>query len=276
MPDGRLEEFDEDMATPLCDLSHTSARSPHDAIFAYADKDIDLLSDELGILWETSKTIPFGAIVPYLSFVWDLDTCTVAVPVEKKLKYLSAIKEWEKKPMHALAEVQKLYGKLLHASLVVTAGRAYLTNLEAMLSAFNNSPFMPHTPPCDTSNNLKWWADRLQFPTLSRSVPGPVPLMDLNAFSDASSGFGIGITIRNKWRAWCLLPGWKSDGQDIGWAEAVGFELLSLFILSSSSSSAYFKVYGDNKGVVEGWWKRCSQNKQTNPVFQHIHAILNT
>jgi len=165
---------------------------------------------------------------PILGFVWDLDTHTVAVPVEKKLKYLNTIKEWEKKLTHALAEVQKLYGKLLHASLVVTAGHAYLTNLEAMLSGFNNSPFMPHTPPRNTSNNLKWWADRLQFPTLSRSVPGPVPLTDLNAFSDASSGFGIGITIGNKWHAWHLLPGWKSDGQDIGWAEAVGFKLLSL------------------------------------------------
>jgi len=212
MPDGCPEEFDEDMATPLCDLSDTSACSPHDARFAYADKDIDLLSDELGIPWETSETIPFGAVVPYLSFVWDLDMRTVAIPVEKKLKYLNVIKEWEKKPTHTLAEVQKLYGKLLHASLVVTAGRVYLTNLEAMLSGFNNSPFVPHTPPHNTSNDLKWWAECLQFPTLSRSVPGPVPLMDFNAFSDASSAFGIGITIGNKWCTWRLLPGWKCDG----------------------------------------------------------------
>ena len=108
------------MATPLCDFSHTSAHSPDDAIFTYTDQDIALLSDELGIPWETSKTIPFRSIVPYLSFVWDLDACLVAIPAEKKLKYLDAIREWEKKLMHALAEVQKLYGKLLHASLVVT------------------------------------------------------------------------------------------------------------------------------------------------------------
>ena len=155
--------------------------------------DIDLLSDELGIPWETSKTIPFRSIVPYLDFVWDLNACSVAIPVEKKLKYLDAIKEWEKKPTHTLAEVQRLYSKLLHASLVVTAGRAYLTNLEAMLSVFNNSPFVPHTQPCDASNNLKWWAEHLQCPTLSRNVPGPVPLTDLNALSDAHSGFSIGM-----------------------------------------------------------------------------------
>ena len=83
MPDGHPEEFDEDMATPLCDLSHTSTCSPCDAIFTYTDKDIDLISDELGISWGASKTIPFGTVVPYLGFVWNLDMHTVAIPAEK-------------------------------------------------------------------------------------------------------------------------------------------------------------------------------------------------
>ena len=49
--------------------------------------------------------------------------------------------------MHNLLEVQELYGKLLHAALVIPAGRAHLTSLEAMLAAFNDNPFLPHTPP---------------------------------------------------------------------------------------------------------------------------------
>ena len=274
MPNGRSEEFDEDMSNPLQDLSSTSERLPDDALFTYADDDIDRLSNELGIPWETSKTIPFGSVVSYLGFVWDLDARTVAISTEKKLKYLNAIEEWERKPTHTLAEVQKLYGKLPHASLVVSAGRAYLTNLEAMLSGFNCSPFVPHTPPCSTPEDLRWWASCLQSPTLSRTIPGPVPLMDRDAYSDASSGFGIGITIGDRWHAWRLLPGWKSDGRDIGWAKAVGFELLTLFILSSSSDGAHFKFYGDNKGVVKGWWKGRSRNKQTNVVFKRIHNVL--
>jgi len=274
MPNGHPEEFDEDMASPLCDLSSVSACPPNDALFTYADININNLSETLGIPWEVSKSIPFGSVVPYLSFIWDLDARTVAIPEEKKIKYLNVIEEWKKKPTHALAEVQGLYGKLLHISLVIPAGRAYLTSLEAMLSGFNNSPFVPHTPPRNTPDDLKWWTKRLSSPSLSRNIPGPVPLTDLDAFSDASSGFGIGITIGNKWRAWCLLPGWKADGRDIGWAEAVRFELLTRFVLSSSSSSTHFKVYGDNKGVVEGWWKGRSRNRQTNTVFRRVHSIL--
>jgi hypothetical protein len=154
MPNGRPEEFDEDMATPLRDLAHASARPSNEALYTYADNDIDDLSEKLGIPWEVSKTIPFGSVVPYLGFSWDLNARTVAVPAEKKLKYLNAIEEWEKKPTHALAEVQRLYGKLLHVSLVIPAGRAYLTNLEAMLSGFNNSPFVPQPHPATRLTTL--------------------------------------------------------------------------------------------------------------------------
>ena len=276
MPDGRPEEFDEDMFFPLRDLSSISPRTADDAHFTYADADIDRVSDELGIPWEHSKTVPFSNVVPYLGFLWNLTTRTVEVPLEKKLKYRSAIEEWQKKPRHTLAEVQRLYGKLLHTTLVVPAGRAYLTNLETMLALFNDRPFVPHTPPRDTPHDLIWWSRLLDAETLSRPIPGPTPLEDPHAFSDASSGFGIGITIGRKWRAWRLLPGWRADGRDIGWAEAIGFELLVLSIMSSSSGSVNFKVYGDNKGVVEGWWKGRSRNKQTNFVFRRIHALLGT
>ena len=47
-----------------------------------------------------------------------------------------------------------------------------------------------------------------------------------NTYSNASSGFGIGIMIGDKWYAWCLLPGWKANGCDIGYAKAIGFKLL--------------------------------------------------
>jgi len=121
------------------------------------------------------------------------------------------IEEWHQKPRHTLVEVQRLYSKLLHTSLVIP-GQVYLTTLEAMLSGFNSCPFMPHTPPCNTSSDLEWWIDLLRSPSLSWPIPGPVPLTDLQAFSDASSGFSISITLGHRWHTWRLLPGWKSDG----------------------------------------------------------------
>ena len=109
--------------------------------------DIDALSMHLGIKWQTAKSIPFGTEVPYLGFCWDLRAQVVHLPDEKKAKYLAAITEWESKHTHNLLETQKLYGKLLHAALVIPARHAHLTSMEAMLASFNNSPFIPHTPP---------------------------------------------------------------------------------------------------------------------------------
>ena len=65
MPNGRPEEFDEDMFFPLLDLSDVSRHPDNDAQFTYADADIDRVSDELRIPWEHSKTVPFSNVVPY-------------------------------------------------------------------------------------------------------------------------------------------------------------------------------------------------------------------
>ena len=110
------------MAAPLCNLTKASTHHPDNTSFNYADVDIDLLSEELSIPWELSKMIPFSMVVPYRGFLWDLNACTVAVPTEKKAKYLDTIEEWCQKPRHMLVEVQGLYGKLLHTSLVIPAG----------------------------------------------------------------------------------------------------------------------------------------------------------
>jgi hypothetical protein len=77
-------------------------------------------------------------------------------------------------------------------------------------------------------------------------------LVDHHAYSDASSGFGIAITVGPRWRAWRLLPGWKSQGRDIQWAEAIGFEFLIIYLCTISDAGEHLKVFGDNRGVVEG------------------------
>ena len=91
--------------------------------------DIDALSNELGIPWEKTKDIPFSTLIPFIGFLWDLNTCMVSLLDSRKEKYLQTILDWEAKPRHTLDEVQKLYGKLLHMCHVLPSGRTYLTSL---------------------------------------------------------------------------------------------------------------------------------------------------
>ena len=96
----------------------------------------------------------FGVEVPYLGFLWNLRTCMVHLLNGKRSQYLAAVTEWEQNCTHNLLKTQKLYRKLLHAALVFPAGCAHLTDMEAMLASFNNSPFLPCTPPQDMLNDL--------------------------------------------------------------------------------------------------------------------------
>ena len=274
-PDGTLNEHVEDCSFPCLDLSSRSARSPEDSLYTYNFDDIDALSDVLGIPWEKSKDLPFSTSSSYIGFKWDLQSHTVSLTPEKCLKYSVAIDDWLLRSSHALNDVQKLYGKLLHACLVVPAGRAYLTNLETMLVLCGPHPFQSYSSPKGLLEDLSWWTRRLASP-LYRPIPSPLNLHDIQAFSDASSSVGIAVTIRDRWRAWRLIPGWQTlDGaKDIGWAEAVGFELLVKSIPGFIGASGHFRVYGDNKGVVEGWRNHRSKNLATNRVFRRIHSFL--
>ncbi|PPR06680.1 hypothetical protein CVT24_012975 [Panaeolus cyanescens] len=275
-PDEQPEEFDEDCKAVLQDLSGKSPRSADDEQFSYSMEDIDKLFTQLGIQVEKEKDILFQVLVPYLGFLWDLEKKTVALQPAKGEKYLSAIREWQEREVHSLEDVQKLYGKLLHASNVIPSGRAYLTKLEAFMASFNNKPHAAHRPPKHTDADLQWWAARLKEAP-SRSLTRPAEVRDLQAFSDASTETGIGIIIGNRWRAWRLLPGWKTHQRDIGWAEAVGFLLLIQAIVDLGSEAwargDCIRVFGDNRGVVEGWWKGRSRNWPTNLIFRKIHEI---
>jgi hypothetical protein len=274
---GKFEEFDEDCSTPIQDLSASSPRSDEDAAYTYNTRDIQEISAILGIPWKESKDTPFGSEVCYIGFTWNLEFRTVAIPLAKRQKYLTAIAEWEASKVHDLQTTQKLYGKLLHASLVIPAGRAFLTKLEASMGTFHDHPFQPRHPPKHTSEDLIWWKEKLNSPVI-RHITAPLPIHDINAFSDASSEVGIGIIIGEGWRAWRLLPGWKGDNRDIGWAEAVGFFLLALTLVQTQPNTRGkgFLVYGDNKGVVEGWWRGRSRNWPTNLVFRSITAYCET
>lgn len=277
--DGVAAELFEDCEFPLLDLRRDGKGGGGDeGAYTYGMEDIDAFSAEVGIPWEKSKDQPFASVGQYVGLVWDLGSRTVALPEDKAAKYLAAVGAWQEKRTHSLHEVQQLYGRLLHAALVVPAGRSRLTGLESMLGLFNGRPFVSLHAPSSVLADLVWWADTLGAPGIYRDIGRmfPAQVVDCAAFSDASSGVGIGIIVSGRWRAWRLLPGWTTlDGsKDIQWAEAVGFELLVYAVLASKNPGTHFRLYGDNRGVVEGWWNRRSRNTAVNKVFCRLLDYL--
>lgn len=189
LPSGRAEEFDDDFSFPLTDHSKDSPRSAEEASYTYSFCDIDAITDILGYVWAPEKDVPFCFDPIYFGFMWQFDCMVVSVPVEKREKYLTCITEWEARAKHNLEQITGLYGKLMHVSLVLTCGRAYLIEFEKMMSEISHAaPFACHRPPRRLPADLQWWKERLQQP-ISCPIPGPAELVDLHAFSDASGGF---------------------------------------------------------------------------------------
>jgi hypothetical protein len=140
----KSDKFDEDCSRPIRDLSQSSVRSSHDALFTYALCDVDTISSRLGIPWEPEKDQPFSSSTVYLGFQWDLEKRQVSLSSEKVTKYLQAVDTWQARGRHTLHDTQELFGKLLHACSVLPSGRAYLTGLERMLKTGADKPFLPH------------------------------------------------------------------------------------------------------------------------------------
>jgi hypothetical protein len=266
-PDGTQEEWPEDMRFPLQNLPPKMPNQEH----AYTLEDIDDYSAHLGIPWQLPKDLPFATANAYLGFLWDLDVRTVTLTQKKKEKYLAALDEWLGRRTHTLRELEQLYGKLLHASLVIPQGRAYVMGLEAMFPIFGHEPHKPWTPPHTMQHDLRWWVTHLaSFPPCL--IPICEEISDVKAFSDASNA-SLAITIGSHWRAWTLDPSWRADGRDIAWAEAVAFEFLIKAVARRFPDTKHFRLFGDNRGVVKGWRRGRSRNTFVNQVFRRIHEL---
>ena len=278
LPDGSREEFAESMEFPVQDLSGRSPRSDDDARFSCCDADLDAVSNELGIVWKAKKTQPWASVNPFLGFIWDVESKSVAVSDEKRVRYLGHVNEWFARSAHSLLDSQRLHGRLQHLCFVLPEGRAYLFCLQKFMGVFaaGHNARKRLTPPKRTREELDWWRTHLRRPIISRSLPRPVEIVDVCAFSDASSGVGLAVVIGEKWRAWRLLPGWRDDGRDIGWAEAVAMEFLVLYVFGTAPVGSHIKLWGDNNGVVEGWWKGRSGNEFVNDVFKRLYTFLAT
>ena len=85
---GLIEEFNENCSFPIWDLSNKSPCLTEDTFYTYCMTDIDKISQDLSIPWETSKDQPFTDSATYISFMWNLEQRTVMLSPAKTQKYI--------------------------------------------------------------------------------------------------------------------------------------------------------------------------------------------
>ena len=145
-----------------------------------------------------------------------------------------------------------------------------------MLATCTSKPFTLYHPDKWIWDDLKWWLGKLESNTITCPITPPPSYLDMQAFSNASTGLEISIIIRFRWCAWQLIPGWNMlhRQQDIGWAEAIGLELLVSTISMIISKPLNIIIFCNNLRVVEGWRTGRHWNNAINGVFKCLHWLI--
>lgn len=228
----------------------------------------------LRIPWHPDKGSEFSPTVQYVGFLWDLAQKRVSLPKEKQQKYLAKLLTFVDLPAVTLEQVNSLNGTLSHVAFVVRDGRAYLPGLSAFASSFDISrKHQTRHPPASVLSDLRWWRDVLGQPTLYRSLAPRGHPIDPGIWVDASSEWGIGLVFGTSWDAWRLREGWRSDGREIGWAEAVALEMALLAMRASGIHDADVIVRGDNTGVIGAQKRGRGRNVHVNAVLRRLDQV---
>jgi hypothetical protein len=242
--------------------------------FTYDEHLIWDIAADLGWPWAPEKCLPFSRSFPYLGFIWDLDSKTVALEDRKRIKFLHKLLGWDKGQQVSLKDCLSLIGSLNHCSIVTPMSRTHLPSFYRFSSRFDRAKsFSLRRVTAEVAKDAAWW--RLQ---LDSSHPLQIkhhpPTHPVHVFVDASTSWGIGFVFNRQWLAWPLLNGWDKDGRKIGWAEFVALELAILSLANHGLRNFTFKLFSDNSGVVGAFRSSMSRSPAQNNVLRRILILL--
>ena len=208
--------------------------------------------------------------------MWNLSTKSVQIPEAKKLRYLAKLEPWSTTQKFSRKEVESVLGTLVHCSLAVPDGRSRLPSISRFAASFNflSSPFVRRSPSHGVMTDIDWWRSRLSANFCGSILSKPPPSSPIEFWVDASSSWGVGIVFDSMWDAWKFLPGWDTDGRNIGWAEIIAIELGLLFAIHNGHSNIHFLIKSDNQGVIHAVEGGRSKSFQQNRVLQRITSLL--
>lgn len=210
------------------------------------------IANKLGLPWSLPKFHDFSTSFTYLGFLWDIPQRIVQLPESKKTKFSLRCTAWLSGNKSTLRSAQILLGSLNHCCLIQRSACTRLFHLRSFVARFppNASAFLSLPIPTPLRTDILWWTSQLSQQFFGCSVASPPPVLPLRIFVDASTSWGIGILINNKWAAFRLSSAAFSSSRSIGWAEMVAVELAVSLLCSIHPRNSHFLIHSDNQGVI--------------------------
>jgi len=167
-------------------------------------------------------------------------------------------------------ECMSILGTLQHISFIYKEGHSTLPPLTAFISKFHDD-FACHHTPKSVTKSLCWWEAVLNA-QIAPSPSCPISLLTLTYGLIHHLAGGLVIVYGDLWYAWSLLPGWKADSRDIGWAESIALELAIL--VDEGYHNCSIIIRGNNTGVIGAYDKGRSHNIPRNESICHITSSI--
>jgi hypothetical protein len=232
----------------------------------------------LNVPWHDEKgDDSFTFTTTFIGFFWDIPNKLVSLPEPKRQKFHERVRRFlasfRNQPCKLL-DVEKIHGSLCHVAFVHLDGRSHLPSLSNFASSFHDDEYLTRRPPHSMITDLFWWLQKLSQPHVTRPLRPRGPLRDLGLYVDASTSWGIGISIGDEWAAFRLSPSWKIPGRDICWLETIAVELLVYFLESKGIRDSYLLIHSDNQGTIGALEKGRSGNIHINLAIRRTHLAL--
>src|SRR5882724_158087 len=182
--------------------------------FYYNFSSILKITSPLGISWNpiSKKGHDFQSSFNYVGFCWDIPSRAVSLSSKKHLRLLAKVITLLSSPPPCMNNkiVTSIHGSLQHIAIVYLQGWSHLAPLSSILSKFPNDHVLHNIPkPC--TNILSWWGTTLAVPNPTCTLM-LLPKSDLDLWEDASTSWGLGLCVGDRWAAWHLLDVWAQDG----------------------------------------------------------------
>ena len=251
--------------------------------YAYDSQKVLEAVASIGVPWHpfSSKGQDFSSITTYTGFCWDIRSRQVYLPERKRKKFSRRVEEFKAKCTSTgvtVEEAMKIQGTLVHIIFVCPQGRSYLPRLSRFIAncnATNSNEFVQKHPERAVITELNFWMSFLSQPASPRTLKQRGPPIDLNISVDASTSWGIGVTMGICWAGWEINPGFANGPfGKIGLLEALAVELIVYILEALGYRDCCITVLSDNKGVIGAYLRGRSRNVLVNLSIRRVTAIL--
>ncbi|EHS64023.1 uncharacterized protein PGTG_22040 [Puccinia graminis f. sp. tritici CRL 75-36-700-3] len=240
-------------------------------------KDVVKRSLALGVQTNEEKCADFSDEQKFIGFVWNGRDSTVRLPTNKLDLRKKQIEEFlVPRAEFKFNDAEVLAGRLTHVSYLLPQLRAYIRGIYRWMNEWKK-PFATRTVPEDVVSDLKFWLETLSSFKNARLVHSNKPV-EVNWVGDASTSFGIGVLIGNRWSQFRLKETWRDSvpARGIAWLETVAIRLgvLMLLELGLVAQGSNYIVWTDNTVTEATLTSKKSKDAFVNEEWKIIQAFL--